>query len=318
MSSVKHLVASIVHFLNDQMHNGGLSSDAVESLEVAIQCLESAYSVSGADEALRPTTPLLDIFRDYSGTLEDAEELPPEASPECKAEAERLKAEGNSLMHEEKYQEAIDAYSKAIALDGRNAIYYCNRAAVHSKLNNYQQSIADAKQALKIDSSYCKAYARLGLAHASLGQHEEARNAYAKALEMEPDNESYKNNMQLAQEKITGAGPSPFLMGGEPNLANLGPIGSMLGNSNLMAMASQVLSDPNMHRITQNVYSNLVSGNPQGSTGAMDALLRAGQQLAEHMQSANPELVEQLRRQLDTQNQNNGAPGEEPPAPPSI
>ncbi|KAK3931778.1 Small glutamine-rich tetratricopeptide repeat-containing protein alpha [Frankliniella fusca] len=314
MSSVKHLVASIVHFLNDQMQNGGLTSDAVESLEVAIQCLESAYSVSGADDSLRPTTPLLDIFRDYTATLDDVTELPPEATPENKAEAERLKAEGNTLTREERHQEALASYTKAIALDGRNAIYYCNRAAVHSKLNNFQQAIADAKQALKIDSSYSKAYARLGLAHASLGQHEEARNAYAKALEMEPDNESYRNNLQLAQEKLTGAGASPFLMGGEPNLANLGPIGSMLGNSNLMAMASQVLSDPNM----QNVLSNIVSGTPPGSTGAMDALLRAGQQLAEHMQSANPELVEQLRRQLDTQNQNNGAPGEEPPAPPSL
>lgn len=70
MSSVKHLVASIVHFLNDQMHNGGLSSDAAESLEVAIQCLESAYNVSGADESLRPNTPLLDIYRNHSGTPE--------------------------------------------------------------------------------------------------------------------------------------------------------------------------------------------------------------------------------------------------------
>lgn len=52
------------------MHNGGLSSDAVESLEVAIQCLESAYSVSGADESLRPNIPLLDIFQDVTGSIE--------------------------------------------------------------------------------------------------------------------------------------------------------------------------------------------------------------------------------------------------------
>lgn len=51
---------------------------------------------------------------------------------------------------------------RAIAHDGRNAIFYCNRAAAHSRLNNYQQAIADAKRALKIDGTYCKAYARLG------------------------------------------------------------------------------------------------------------------------------------------------------------
>lgn len=84
-------------------------------------------------------------------------------------------------------------------------------------------------------------------AYFSLGQHEEAQRAYAKASELEPDNESYRNNLQLAQEKSAAAsGSSPFLMGGEPNL---GSIGSMLGNTNLMAMASQVLSDPNMQNV---------------------------------------------------------------------
>lgn len=51
---------------------------------------------------------------------------------------------------------------RAIALDGRNAIFYCNRAAVHSKINNYQQAIADGLRALQIDPTYSKAYARLG------------------------------------------------------------------------------------------------------------------------------------------------------------
>ena len=35
-----------------------------------------------------------------------------------------------------------------------------------------------------------------------------------------------------------------------------------------------------------------------GPPGAMDNLLRAGQQLAEQLQSANPELVNQLRNQF--------------------
>lgn len=304
MSTVKSLVASIIHFLNDQMQNGGLSSDAVESLEVAIQCLESAYSVSGTDESLRPTTSLLDMYRDYTGASDEVdEELPPEASPESKAEAEKFKVEGNAFMRDEKLAEAIECYSKAIAHDGRNAIFYCNRAAAHSRLNNYQQAIADAKRALKIDATYSKAYARLGLAYASLGQHEEARDAYSKALELDPENESYKNNLQQAQEKLSA---SPFVMGGVPNL---GPVGSMLANTDLMAMASQVFSDPNM----QNVLGSIVSGNGQGNGNPMDALIRAGQQLAEHMQSSNPELVEQLRRQLDPQN--NGTPDGAPPAP---
>lgn len=30
-------------------------------------------------------------------------------------------------MKEERYEEAINLYTKAIGLDGRNAVYYCNR-----------------------------------------------------------------------------------------------------------------------------------------------------------------------------------------------
>ena len=34
---------------------------------------------------------------------------------------------GNNFMKEEKYSDAIDCYSRAIQMDGENAIYYCNR-----------------------------------------------------------------------------------------------------------------------------------------------------------------------------------------------
>ena len=35
--------------------------------------------------------------------------------------------EGNELMKQDQYQAAIDCYTQALKLDGRNAVYYCNR-----------------------------------------------------------------------------------------------------------------------------------------------------------------------------------------------
>lgn len=54
-------------------------------------------------------------------------------------------------------------------------------------------------------------------------------------------------------------------------------------------------------------------GDPaaEGPPGGMDNLLRAGQQLAEQMQSANPELVSQLRNQFQGAGMGNN--GEQPP-----
>ena len=65
-SNIKRLVASIVQFLGDQTSdtNDQLTPDAKESLEVAIQCLESAYSVSSSDAHLLPSKTLVQIFTD--------------------------------------------------------------------------------------------------------------------------------------------------------------------------------------------------------------------------------------------------------------
>lgn len=38
--------------------------------------------------------------------------------------------------------------------------------------------------------------------YSSLNQHENARQSYLKAIQLEPDNESYKNNLKLANESL--------------------------------------------------------------------------------------------------------------------
>merc|ERR1712080_124623 len=191
-------------------------------------------------------------------------------------EAEVLKTEGNNLMRTEKFVEALEMYSKAIQLDGSNPVFYCNRAAAHSKMNNHHLAIEDCHRAIDMDPSYSKAYGRMGLAHSSLEKHREAVENFKKALELEPDNESYKSNLQIAEDKVkSGVAPS----GGMPMFPGMGgpgglDLGSFLNNPALMDMAS---------------------------------LLQAGQQLAQQMQQSNPELVEQLRRQMG------GGPNFQPP-----
>ena len=88
---------------------------------------------------------------------------PPSAAD--KEEAERLKTEGNNLMRTEKFVDALEMYSKAIELDGGNPVFYCNRAAAHSKMNNHHLAIEDCQRAIDMDPSYSKAYGRMGLAH---------------------------------------------------------------------------------------------------------------------------------------------------------
>jgi len=46
MMTEKGLVESFLHFLSSEMSSGRLGADGNESLEVAVQCLETVYGVS--------------------------------------------------------------------------------------------------------------------------------------------------------------------------------------------------------------------------------------------------------------------------------
>lgn len=284
--AVKGLVAAIVQFLTQQLKDGDITADSRESLEVAIQCLESAYNIQASDT---PTN--FSLYEVYKSAVENARPQVPEATPEAKAEAERLKNEGNALMKAEKHHEALANYTKAIQLDGRNAVYYCNRAAAYSKIGNHQQAIKDCHTALSIDPFYSKAYGRLGLAYSSLDRHKEAKESYQKALDMEPDNESYKNNVQVAEEKLAQQGMSNMGLGGGvfPGM----DFSSLLSNPVLMNIVRQMLSD----QALQNMVGNFISENAEQGV-RMDALLEAGHQFAHQLQSTNPELIESIRRQM--------------------
>ncbi|KAJ8408415.1 hypothetical protein AAFF_G00258290 [Aldrovandia affinis] len=302
MTDTKRLAFSIIQFLHDQLKSGGLSSDAQESLEVAIQCLETAFGVSTEDQNLAVRETLPEIFASVPLTHLEAPKVevnpvPDSPTEEEVAEAERLKTEGNEHMKEENFRAAVDFYSSAIDINPQNAVYYCNRAAAYSKLGNYTGAVQDCELAITIDPNYSKAYGRMGLALASLNQHAEAVRYYQKALELDPENDTYKSNLKIAEQKMKEA-PSPSMSGVD--------LAGLLGNPGFMNMASSLMNNPQV----QQLMSGMMSGayGPVGATAApvgggagpndISGLIQAGQQFAQQMQQQNPELIEQLRSQV--------------------
>lgn len=141
-----------------------------------VQCIGEAFGVDPSDVvqasqlSIKPAT-LQSIFDVYLKTKDKAGSAAPSAGPsssstglsaEDKAKADKLKAEGNSLMSAKKYDEAIAAYTEAIAIDGNNPIYYSNRAAAHASKSDFLSSIGDSEEALQVDPTFVKAYHRLG------------------------------------------------------------------------------------------------------------------------------------------------------------
>ncbi|KAM9478966.1 small glutamine-rich tetratricopeptide repeat-containing protein alpha-like [Salvelinus alpinus] len=331
MTDTKRLAFSIIHFLHDQLGSGSLSSDAQESLEVAVQCLETAFNVSTDDQTLAVTQTLPEIFA--SATLKHPNTLhvnintaTDSPTEEEEAEAERLKTDGNDQMRVENYGAAVEFYSKAIAMNPQNGVYYCNRAAAYSKLGNYAGAVQDCELAIGIDPNYSKAYGRMGLALASLNKHTEAVSYYKKALELDPENDTYKSNLKIAEQKMET--PSPTGGVGGVDLAGL------LSNPGFMNMASGLMNNPQVQQLMSGMMSGAYGpmGPPAASgigpgpglgagpgpvpglglgagpaagvgvggagPGDISGLIQAGQQFAQQMQQQNPELIEQLRSQI--------------------
>ncbi|XP_044125082.1 small glutamine-rich tetratricopeptide repeat-containing protein alpha isoform X1 [Bufo gargarizans] len=302
MADKKRLAFSIIQYLQDQLHNGGLSSDAQESLEVAIQCLETAFDVSMEDQSLAVSQTLPELFA--AATLQESSQTTSDTAPptdEDVAEAEWLKTEGNEQMKVENFESAIAFYTKAIDLNPRNAVYFCNRAAAYSKIGNYAGAVRDCEEAITIDPSYSKAYGRMGLALSSLNKHAEAVGFYKRALELDPDNDTYKANLKIAEQKMKEI-PSPMGAPGGFDIAGL------LNNPGFMSMVSGPASNLMNNPQVQQLMSGMISGpgNPMAGAAAagntpptdLASLIQAGQQFAQQMQQQNPELIEQLRSQI--------------------
>ncbi|VDM38293.1 unnamed protein product [Toxocara canis] len=334
-SDEKNLVVSFIQFLRHKVSTNQCSDDQAEGLEVAVQCLESAFGLTDANYAFQPSKPLLDIFVAAEG-LPTGETALPEPTEAEVALANKLKEEGNAHMKASEFDAAINKYNEAIKLNRDPAYFFCfvvhwrnSRAAAYCRLEQYDLAIQDCRTALALDPRYSKAYGRMGLALSCQNRYEQAVDAYKKALELDPNQESYKNNLKIAQEKVkemenaarhafgagaaAGAGGFPF-GGGMPNMAEV------LNNPAMMQMATQLMSDPNIQNMMTQMMSGLMgnAGGAEGGASGISNLLQAGQQvcaLAQQMQAANPELVEQLRTHFGASNQQNGEdPGNNPPS----
>lgn len=294
MSSPTQLVYAIIKFLDEQSKT--TSEETAESLEVARQCLETAYGVSLSDDAKYSLpAPLEQIFSRGLEQFPKKVQVPKlsQVNEVSKAQAEKYKTDGNDCMRAEKFDEALQHYTKAVEADPTNAVYFCNRAAAFSKLDKNQEALDDCIQALQIDPGYSKAFGRKGLAHSALGQHGEAVECYKKALELDPGNSSYQQNLDIADQKIKESGVRPAGPGAPGNM----DFTSMFSNPALMNMATSMMSNPEM----QQMMSGLMSGAQQEPSGGegFAGLLQAGQRLAQQMQQTNPDLVNQLRTQMN-------------------
>ncbi|NXY85380.1 SPAG1 protein, partial [Alcedo cyanopectus] len=79
-----------------------------------------------------------------------------------------FKTQGNELVKQSKYEEAVAKYSECTKLNTQECTIYTNRALCYLKLYKYEEAKQDCDRALQIEDANIKAFYRRALAYKGL------------------------------------------------------------------------------------------------------------------------------------------------------
>ena len=115
---------------------------------------------------------------------------------------------GIALSKLKRYEEAIMAFNKAIELDPDDPDHYYNKSVTLNFLGKYEESIALCDQVIKMSPNYYSAYINKGAYLGKLKRYEEAIQTYDKIIQLQPeeqDNYINKGAFLMALEKYDEA-----------------------------------------------------------------------------------------------------------------
>ncbi|AET39464.1 protein serine/threonine phosphatase Ecym_4413 [Eremothecium cymbalariae DBVPG len=117
-------------------------------------------------------------------------------------EALEYKDQGNKFVASKDYGQAIEAYTKAIELDGCQSIFFSNRALANLKLDRFQSALEDSSKAIELDSSNVKGYHRRGMAYAGLQDFISAKRDLEVVLRVKPGEATAKRTLLACERMI--------------------------------------------------------------------------------------------------------------------
>ncbi|WP_411030729.1 tetratricopeptide repeat protein [Spongiimicrobium sp. 3-5] len=108
-------------------------------------------------------------------------------------EANDLNQKGTDFFSQSKYQEALEYYQRAVALNPTDAIITFNLGNALFNLGRHEECIPKIKRALELDPTNTSALNLLGNAYTQIKHYKEAIDAFEQALALKEDAETRNN-----------------------------------------------------------------------------------------------------------------------------
>ncbi|KAJ4332551.1 Hsp90 cochaperone [Didymella glomerata] len=171
--------------------------------------------------------------------------------------ADALKAEGNKLFAEKKFEESIEKFSQAIELDSSNHVLYSNRSGAYASLKDWEKALEDANKTTEIKPDWAKGWGRKGTALHGTGDLVGASDAFDEALKLDANNAQAKSGLAAVRRAIEQEAAADGL-GGDPSAG----LGGMFNDPNMIQKlasnpkTASLLADPAFMEKLQQLKSN--------------------------------------------------------------
>jgi Flp pilus assembly protein TadD len=106
---------------------------------------------------------------------------------------------GAQLHNQGRYQEALDCYDKALALNPEDATAWMNGGLALFALGKDNQALKCLNKAVKLQRDNDQAWSSIGIVLQHVGEVAAAADCYKIALKLNPDNTQAKTNLSLLQ-----------------------------------------------------------------------------------------------------------------------
>jgi len=73
-------------------------------------------------------------------------------------QATAFKNEGNKAFLESRFQDAVDAFTKAIEINPNDNVFYSNRSGAYASMNKLDEALEDAVKCIQLKPDWAKGY----------------------------------------------------------------------------------------------------------------------------------------------------------------